>query len=190
MSCSYTAEDHRFRFAAWAAARASSRGVAGFTTEVAQEALAQSGLQAMVAGVSALPETPDRLDAAHGVWCEKVRASATPGACLTYGRAAKLVNVYLKTLFLSDFRTTGKQTVVDAVHPPIDRILLSNLGANEPTHRTFWKKMHRKGWTKFNRDDYTEVIAKVRDVTGGRLWKIESHWEVARKGAESPHSDA
>ncbi|WP_146345901.1 hypothetical protein [Falsiphaeobacter marinintestinus] len=178
----YSPAEHRFRFAAWAASRAASRGLSGFSTAIAQKALKAAKLCAICNGPSNLPENANDFDAAHRVWCKSVIEASGPNSVLSYGRAAKLVNVYLKVLFLSDFglksqAPTVDRARVDAIHPPIDRVLLTELARQEPTHKDFWKAMRNKGWTNFDQDEYQDVIAKVREITNGQLWRIEAYWK-------------
>ena len=100
---------------------------------------------------------------------------------LDYGRAAKLINVYTKALFLSYF---SDETVdprirskIDALHPPIDRMLLKTLWRFEPSYTKCWKELHDKGWSKIETEDYLKAIKLISKVTNGRLWKIEAGWE-------------
>lgn len=111
-------------------------------------------------------------------------SAAAPTPHLTYGRAAKLVNVYLKALFLPSFGTVGttpnnapQRSKTDAIHPPIDRILLDTLAKNDVGgYKKDWRKFHNIGWTKFDKSNYQDVLTLVCHVTSGHLWTIEQHW--------------
>jgi len=85
----YTLAEHRHRFAAWAAARASQRGFA--STGVLVAALEASGLREFIADRDRWPTTREAFDKWHDGMCnallEKLPATAT------YGRAAKLLAV-------------------------------------------------------------------------------------------------
>src|SRR5437660_689092 len=96
----YDLAEHRHRFAVWAAARAAQRG---FTTV--------SNLRAAVedCGVREFLRTcdPESIDAEafeqhHRAWCGKIisRLSDAGVKNPTYGRAAKLIGVYLKSMVI------------------------------------------------------------------------------------------
>ncbi len=183
----YGPEEHRFRFAAWAAARASSRGCGGFTTQKAVTALQTSGLRKMVEGVTALPANPEQFDLCHIKWCMAVQNSVDLKN-FKYGRAAKLVNIYFKALFLANFGSPKSRlaeaddltTRVNAIHPPIDRLLLNELANHGGKHCDFFRHIRTKGWTQFNQKEYESVIVKVKDITQGELWRIEEFWPVGK----------
>lgn len=98
----------------------------------------------------------------------------------THGVAAKLINVYLKCLFLSGPKSSNDVSITEkanALHPPIDRLLLSSLATNEIGGEDKpWRKQCLKGWSNFDSEDYQEIIDHIRDVTNGKLWKIEKYW--------------
>ncbi len=183
----YGPEEHRFRFAAWAAARASSRGCQGYTAQKAVQALQTAGLSEMAKGVTALPANAKQFDRCHIEWCMAVQNSVDLKN-FKYGRAAKLVNIYFKALFLADFGSPKLRlaeaddltTRVNAIHPPIDRLLLEELANKNRPHHDFFREMKTKGWTNFEQVDYKEVINKVRDITNGELWRIEEFWPVGK----------
>jgi hypothetical protein len=171
----YEAAEHRFRFAAWAAGRAYGRGETDATVEAGQIALRNAGLIRLASYPSELPKTPEEFDAEHSQWVAKVQSSF--GSSISYGRAAKLINVFLKSIYLMDFGSTRNPDVGPAnqIHPPIDRLLLDAL-ARKFRHDRFWKAKRDVGWTRFDRNDYSETIAKIRDATQGQLWRIEEQW--------------
>lgn len=180
----YTAAEHRFRFAAWAAARASARGVAGFNARKAFEALDFAGLGELANTPQALPQCEKEFDRMHTKWCGKVIGffqHETPQ--ITYGRAAKLVNVFLKALYLNYFggeehASPAARPNANVIHPPVDRLVLSELARLEHAapNESFWPDMLDKGWTNFNQSDYEKVITEMRRLSKNRLWRIESCW--------------
>ncbi|WP_372893938.1 hypothetical protein, partial [Rhodosalinus sp.] len=99
---------------------------------------------------------------------------------ISYGRAAKLVNAYLKALYLSQFGASDptRSARANAIHPPIDNVLLSSLKIHDPdeTRRKAWSRFHKKRWTKFQERDYLEVIALVTELTNGKRWMAEAYW--------------
>lgn len=181
MDDSYSTSTHRFRFAAWAAGRASGRGLAGFTGETATSLLKTAGLEKYTQGLEALPAA-SKFDKVHQELCSKIISSSSAELELSYGRAAKLVNVYFKSLFLNYFghpALTGEQTAsVNAIHPPIDFLLLNAMSKHEDMGANpNWKIYAKQRWTKFNQTQYQAVIEEVRTVTDGRLWEIEKYWK-------------
>ena len=190
---SYSIIEHKHRFAVWAAARATSRGAArqgiSLDVELSQELICNVGLRDYIADPGWLPRVED-IDAAHLEWRDKmIVESGRDGKSLTHGLAAKLINIYLKSVFLcGGFHQHSK---VAALHPPIDRLLLDKLARkNVGGHRHFWRAMHGRGWTRFDSDEYLSVISKIRNVMGGRpLWEIERYWPVAQslRGPDAGH---
>lgn len=89
---------------------------------------------------------------------------------LTDGIAAKLINVYLKSIFVCGGHE--EDACVKAIHPPIDSNLLSNLEKKSSV------KFTSKTWTKFTSVEYQDAIDKVRTYLNGEpLWKIEKYWD-------------
>lgn len=95
----------------------------------------------------------------------------------THGVAAKLLNVYLKSRFVC--AGCHQNDRVAALHPPIDSVLLkaladADVGGNAPA----WKKAARTTWSRFDSDDYEEVIHTMRaSLKGVPLWAIEEYWK-------------
>ena len=178
----YSPQDQRFHFAAWAAGRAYGRGGKGLSVPAAINGLSKPEIKKLANGLQELPKSRDDFDAAHDQWCQMVVKSFGPG--LTYGRAAKLVNVYLKALFLPDF---GREAVDDPVqtellfrtnfiHPPIDRILLDTLAKADTSNAKAWRELCSLGWTRFDQLQYHDVIKLITKKTSGELWRIEEYW--------------
>lgn len=181
----YDVDDHRKRFAAWAAvtaARASKK--CRFTRNQGMLIIERSALSKLMRWTD-LPH-PDEFDGLH----KSLRIAICDAAInvldkkperFTHGVAAKLVNVYLKSLFLCG---TGLETAdpetwakANALHPPIDRLLLTSLAARDIGGKAkFWRRQSLKGWSNFTSKEYEEVIVEIRRVTGGALWKIERYW--------------
>lgn len=178
MTSDYSVEEHKHRFAVWAASTAAR--VPRFRISVADgmKFLEELGLRHVVDNPSALPgPSPKDIDKAHKAWREKlVDIAAKSYPQCSQGNAAKLTNMYLKSLFVCG--GFHEHPNVAALHPPIDRLLLDKLARkNVGGHQDFWRAMHRKGWTSFDSDEYQSVISKIRDVMRDRpLWEIEQHW--------------
>lgn len=180
----YGIDDHRQRFAAWAAATAArSSKNCRFTRNQGIFIIERSGLSKLTDWQD-LPIADD-FDEAHRELREAVRKSAarildSSPERFTHGVAAKLINVYLKCLFLSGPGSSYDVSIkekANALHPPIDRLLLSNLAAKDIGGKgKLWRNQWLKGWSNFNSEDYQEIIDNIRGVTDGSLWKIEQYW--------------
>jgi hypothetical protein len=104
---------------------------------------------------------------------------------VTYGRAAKLVAVYLKTTVIMGDQWDspfGRN-----MHPPIDRILLQRLascGTIASSHKASWSSI---SWTKLDEDAYYRLIGHLREAipVDAPFWVIEEHWEPTERG-DSP----
>ncbi|QRM35456.1 hypothetical protein [Microvirga sp. VF16] len=184
----YSFSLHSHRFAAWCAATAASASKkCRFSVLAGVKLIEQSGLSQMAAGWNMLPD-PEEFDAYHRGMRERLVALAPfivgSGPCreFTHGVAAKLINCYLKPLYVvgpSDPQAMpeAQQEKLNAVHPPIDRLLLTSLiAADTGPRRVIWRKAKETGWSTFSSADYEAVIEAVRDFTSGELWKIERHW--------------
>jgi hypothetical protein len=176
---------HRFKFAAWAAARAASSSKdARFKVRFASRLLKTvPGLYRLALGATWLPK-PEDFDRRHHEWCtaliELAALDDTRPTTMSYGVAAKLVNCYTKALFLPQFGEAAEPHIkarIDTIHPPIDRLLLKELAARKVGgRRVEWRSLHDKGWSNFDEADYRHAIDLIRDVTGGELWTIEAYW--------------
>lgn len=170
----YTIDDHRHNFAAWASARAVTRG---FTTvAVLIGALESCGVAAFVRAQQFDGIQRADFDQMHARWCEAVlnkwAAREVPGR--SYGRAAKLIAVYLKTMIV-----VGPHSATDlarVAHPPIDRILLQNAARTiGGEHSSAWRTTN---WTQLDREAYCRLIDQLRATMreGEPFWRLEQYW--------------
>ena len=107
---------------------------------------------------------------------------------MTYGIAAKILNVYLKVFYLGDFDSNEKK-FADFIHPPIDRLLLLELVKREGN----WFKFDREpfvnmskadsmipNWTLINEEEYKAIIKLILEYINANdlegLWRIEYAW--------------
>ena len=106
-----------------------------------------------------------------------MRAAKSRRLRFTHGVAAKLVNVYLKSRFVCAGHHAHPR--VEALHPPIDSVLLKGLAeANVGGHRKEWEQAAKTRWSKFGPEDYEQVIALIRQsLKGAPLWRIEEYWK-------------
>jgi len=173
----YTIHQHSHNFSAWAAARAASVVGCRFTVEQGKGLLVSIGLTPDLDCPSKLPE-PAQLDRAHRRWRQRIIAKAAiEGWVVTHGVAAKLINVYLKSRFACGVFADNPK--VQAIHPPIDSLLLQALARNDLGGMAkFWAQAHKDRWSKFDSATYEKVIQGIRESLNGRpMWEIERFWK-------------
>lgn len=177
---SYTIEEHRHRFAVWTAARAAQRGY--LKTELIYEAIERFSLTEALDIIN--KEVKD-FDEEHpnlvtGLTVELIKvieeeyektAAEKFKKKTTYGRVAKIIAVYIKTVYILSEPDSALSRVA---HPPIDRILLKNL------EKVFSKKgFSAINWTKLEEDEYKTLIAQLRGLIGDEpFWKLEVCWKA------------
>jgi hypothetical protein len=176
----YTIEEHNHRLAAWAASTsASASSLCRFKVETGIAVLEQSGFTALGFATSNSLPAPAELDATHAAWRETVINSAHElGLTFTHGVAAKLINCYLKVRLVCAGHHLDER--VQALHPPIDALLLGSLARlNYGSRRECWHGFHQQRWSKFDSATYQAVIDLIRQTLphGAPLWKIEEFWE-------------
>ena len=173
-----------------------------FNTQEGTEIINESGLCEWSRGWNSLPK-PEDFDTAHAGMrsavietsnrvfkrtVNKFRSvnSNIPVVEFSHGVAAKMINCYLKALYvlgLIPFEE-AEQDRRDAIHPPIDRLLLNGLIENKHNNQLvadridIWRYYRKKAWSKFDSADYEKVISEVRSVTQGQMWKIEAYWPL------------
>jgi len=184
----YSIHEHRFRFAGWCAATAaSSSPICRFKVQTGLEILRLSGVSDQFTDWSDIPSSEAEFDDLHRKTCRKIiKISELPHiklsgkeAHFTYGIAAKLLNCYLKPIYLvnaaesfSNKTTVKKQAVI---HPPIDRVLLSNCKRKEPEA---FRSITKISWSTFTEAQYFDVIKSLREfMVDEPFWKIEYFWD-------------
>jgi hypothetical protein len=176
----YGLDEHRHRFSSWAAARAAQRGSTDVATLV--DALAACGVVNFVRTCDLNSVDVEAFDRLHGSWCRSIvrhlKSRGAKGA--TFGRAAKLIAIYLKcTVVLGPGWRTK---LAHVAHPPIDRILLSHLPSvvgESCDHKHRWASFT---WTKLSQKRYARLIRDLRQCICGSepFWKIEQFWPAPR----------
>lgn len=172
----YTIEEHKHRFSAWAAGRAANVNGCRFSVEQAKEIIEVAGLNQLLADPNNLP-LPQDTDTHHREWRNRVIAAAERlGLPFTHGVAAKLINIYLKAGFVCGGHHAHAN--VQALHPPIDSVLLKELSAqNIGGHRRAWNEARRIRWSNFDSQQYETVINNIRQsMPNQALWEIEQYW--------------
>jgi hypothetical protein len=174
----YDIHEHRHRFAVWAASRAAQRGLKGGHNVELGRALEACGVALVVRTPSSWPGTAKAFDAAHLRWCRSIvaalSASGTPHA--TFGRAAKLVAVYLKTMIvIAGYHDTPFGCIL---HPPIDGILLRHLASDSQFDGQLRRRWKRTRWTQLDEPSYASLVGEFRRVKLDQpaFWAIERNW--------------
>jgi hypothetical protein len=171
MSKIYSFSTHVHRYAVWTAARAVQRSFT--TTKVIQTAINGSGLASFL-------EHPLSQQEAFNDWHKTtaqrlIKNFGVENAC-SYGRAAKIIAIYLKTTWV--IRHHEDDPVSAVIHPPIDRILLQNLaGCKEFSGLS---SLRKESWTQFTEDQYWKIADLIRQETKSFNWKLEQFWEPAQ----------
>ena len=175
--------DVKQRFSVWCASTAAR---ASRNCRFTGEQGAEIALNSSLLDYQTLDDLPDPLefDNLHKKLRQKICLAAentikNKTMQFTHGVAAKFINIYFKAMFLNDVpaERSDYENKINALHPPIDRLLLQKLAEkNVGGLRNFWQEKENKGWSKFSSDDYEDVIRHIKDVTNGHLWEIEEFW--------------
>ena len=170
----YSIEEHKHRFAAWAAGRAASVNGCRFPVEEGKAILEKAGMKELIYSPNRLP-LPRDIDDAHRGWRIKI-IKAAANFPFTHGVAAKLINIYLKAGFVCGGHHENER--VRAIHPPIDSLLLDELSKrNIGGRKSVWDEAMKIRWSKFNSDQYEKVIFNIREaMQGAALWEVEKYW--------------
>ena len=160
-------ENYLHDFAVWTAARASQRGFV--KTEIISNAINSTHLKDLAH--SSDITSPSKFDDFHIETCQTMMRFWDEYGVKngTYGRAAKVTNIYCKTAMV--IPNTGKGALSKIIHPPIDRVLLQNV-----------KKRHKKlsiksiSWTRFDQAQYFDIIEKLRTLPFDHFWEIEAEY--------------
>jgi hypothetical protein len=172
----YSIEEHRHKFGAWAASRAASVKGCRFKVEIGRSLLEAAGLNTLGENPDRLP---DNIDEAHKIWRQTIidKGKIEYNLNITHGVAAKLINVYLKSLLVCGGYHNDEK--VKCLHPPIDSLLLSGLEENNIGGlRKTWKRYANIRWSRFSSDEYESLIENIKQVVqaGSGLWSIEEYW--------------
>jgi hypothetical protein len=174
----YSIEEHKHRFAAWAAGRAANVNGCRFTVEQGKAILEKAGLSEVAKCLNNLPVAAE-FDKYHETWRENVIASAREYELqFTHGVAAKLINIYLKSIYVCGNDHSNEK--IKAIHPPIDGVLLDALyRQNISGKRNEWQAARTARWSKLTSTQYQNVINAIKStiLCGKGLWEIEEHWQ-------------
>ena len=166
----YSFNLHRHNFAIWTAAAAVRRG---FTNnENIKVAINNSSLREFVE--ESLKYSQNEFDVFHHL-CALKMIETFKGIGISnasYGRVSKIISIYLKTSIILCNKSECDKS--DIIHPPIDGILLKNIGAEFQE----LKSLKDARWTTFDKDEYWIVVSKIRNHFGKFNWTLEKYWEV------------
>ena len=171
----YSFQDYVHDYSVWTAARAVQRSFT--TTKRIKEAIAKSTLREFSEARKC--DSIEEFNNFHRL-CAKQIIEAFEGADIanaSYGRAAKIISIYLKTAVVIPM--AGQGNLSQFIHPPIDRILLTNLSRE---HKI--KKLCEKGWTALTEDDYWGLYERLKQEGFKFDWALEKYWHP-----EQEHSD-
>lgn len=167
---SYTFADHLHNYAVWTAARAVQRNFTN--TKNIKTAIEATDLRNLIDNKKIF--TIEDFDNFHRKTANKIISELKsldkklPNKA-TYGRAAKIIAIYIKTTIV--IRDSGLSDLAKIAHPPIDRILLSNAGKDYPNFG-----LNKINWTQLNENKYFELIDKLRTIDLDFFWKLERYW--------------
>lgn len=135
----YSHAEHLHRFACWTAARAAQRGWAGATTKTITKALEDTEFAANLQELFDSSPDSKMFDAWHSSIVQEIgevllKLDLEPKG-ITYGRIAKIIAVYIKTVYIS---AHPDSSLAEVAHPPVDAILLRCVRADQ-------KKKKRRG---------------------------------------------
>jgi hypothetical protein len=172
----YSYYEHRHKFAVWCAARAVQRN---FTkSPILKEALESSGVVEFIKENEERDISQNDYDKHHETWCHSImqtwQRKNIKGA--SYGRAAKLLAVYIKAMIV--VRNNFCRLAVVA-HPPIDRRILKNISKDTRIihqNKHIWKEIN---WTEMNESAYKNLIHDFRGLLADEpFWQIEKYWSA------------
>lgn len=173
----YSYFGHLHNYAVWTAARAAQRGFT--TTKNIQAAIDKTNLRRLLEGEISISDK-EEFDRFHVKCCKQIMEKLEHSlgdnpSKVTFGRAAKIVNIYIKTAIVIP---QPDSQLAFIAHPPVDRILL--IGLTEQLK----VKFHKISWTGFDQKDYLEIITQFRGLGFGielPFWKIEEYWNLVRE---------
>ncbi len=173
----YTIEEHKHRYAAWAAGRAASTKTCRFEVQIGKEILEEIGLDKLLSSPDNLPPL-ESIDLEHRFWRQNAIIAAEKRGLVGFGHgvAAKLINVYLKGAFVCAGHEGHPK--VEGLHPPVDSLLLDELYVNNVGGlKSDWLLARKLRWSKFNSQQYEAVIQSIRTAMQDKpLWQVESYW--------------
>lgn len=177
----YNLFEHRHRFSTWAAARSAQRAFA--TVDELRRALEASGIREFLATEGSFDIDCAEFEMHHRQWCRSIVRTLTKNGTVgaTFGRAAKVVAVYLKCMVVLGPLANTRLAV--AMHPPIDRQLLQTLSSPQSRidsqYKQYWRSV---SWTNLDEKTYYKLVSQLRAVLkiSEPFWKLEEYWGISK----------
>lgn len=179
MRDTYSFQDYVHDYAVWTAARAQRSFT---TTKKVKDAIAQSGLQEFSKARKC--SSTEEFNNFHRS-CAKQVIEAFNKADIknaTYGRVAKIIAIYLKTSVIIPM--VGQGVICQVIHPPIDRILLTNLCREHHI-----KKLCERGWTSLTEEDYWSLYERIKQENLKFDWTLERYWHPEQEKERSDEKE-
>lgn len=165
---SFTFDEHRYNFAVWTAARAIQRGLSNASSANIAKIFKKMDIVGTLAKTSIKSET--NYDTFQKAACKAMIEFANElNLELSYGRASKLLAIYIKTYYVLPDK--GEGNISKFAHPPIDNMQLEN-SKRVQSIRPIPK------WTLMGEDEYFNVINEFRKLNLDSFWMLEKYWNV------------
>lgn len=175
----YNINEHRHRYAVWCASRAAQRGFA--KTSMIVPAIDMTDIRETLESSFKKSFTQAEFDAKHRIWCRSIvrNLNGSRGQPCTYGRAAKLVAIYIKTIIIVGHSPNSSLATV--AHPPVDEILLKSLAELNVFSLQEKRRLKNIKWTKLNEAEYFSLLDELKSALddGQAWWEIEQYWRAA-----------
>jgi hypothetical protein len=159
----YTIHQHLHNFAVWTSSRAVQRCFT--STKNIANAIESSGLRNFVETFNGIGKA--EFENFHIKCAQKITTTLKKENC-TYGIAAKIIAVYLKTSLV----IYSKGMNCENIHPPLDRILLTNFKKCNGLKNYIYKP-----WTQLDKKAYWKLISLIEKQEGNVSWEIEKFWK-------------
>jgi hypothetical protein len=170
----YDHAEHLHRFACWTAAAAVRRAFVG--NEVIAQVIEDINLKQELFEFKNVEPSAEKFDEKHKEYSKRLVTrlkellnSQAEKDKVTYGRAAKIIAIYIKTCYVIPDPECALSRVA---HPPIDRILLTNLAKCKKIEKT-----EIITWTQVEQKDYFILIDRLRNLEPDHFWKLERYWQ-------------
>ena len=100
----------------------------------------------------------------------------------TFGRAAKLVAVYLKSMVI--IGPAGDSPLARIARPPIDRLLLRRIADLSDISRRARDRFLTTNWTDLGADEYYRLVQIIKEEVPDidPFWYLERYWPVTQEG--------
>lgn len=166
----YDFHEHKHRYAVWTAARAVQRSFT--STFNISRALEATSLPQFCVSAGSLNQ--EEFDQQQEQWCNQlIQALSNLGIPTSYGRAAKIVAIYLKTAIILPGR--GEEPLASIIHPPIDNILLRSLSKVKGLHH-----LRTVRWSRIDAPAYWNLVKDIRQQLSRFDWTLEAHWQPSQ----------